>query len=486
MKQLSGVDSMFLRLDNPRASTGGTMVLVYDQTTRPCGKPLRFKEILAHFESRIAELPVLQQKLVRVPFGLDHPYWVKDKNFSLEHHVHHVRLPLPGDWRQFCILAARLTTPHFDFARPLWEMYVVEGLDNVDGMPEGSFGLLIRVHHAAVDGSSAVQILQVLHELGAEEPKKRRKRKNPGSNLSEDPPGLTTILFNAGVNNTRNVLRLSKPIWSLASQLLPRPLMDDDDELEVESAAPLKAPATRFNDKVSPYRVFGTRSFPFDIIRSLRKLVEGATVNDVVATLISGALRRYLLQHGELPEDSMVAMMPINTRASQKEYQTEGNAIVLARSAIRTDIEDPIERLEAVRCATAGMKSFVNGVGAGEMTDLTRFAPEATLAFAGKLLAKARLDGGGFGRPLFNVGISNVPGPREPLYLMGARLRHFSIVVPLVDGMGLGFGVISYAGELSIFPTACRDIVPDPDFLLECLDESFAEMRALVSEEDDE
>lgn len=158
LKQLSGLDASFIYLDTDRASTGGTMIYVYDQSTIPGGGHLRFKEILKHIESRTATSPIFRQKLKQVPMSLDYPYWVEDENFRIENHVFHVALPKPGDWRQFCIMASRLTTPHFDFNRPLWEMYVVEGLDNIDWLPKGSFAILTRMHHAAVDGTAAAQL----------------------------------------------------------------------------------------------------------------------------------------------------------------------------------------------------------------------------------------------------------------------------------------------------------------------------------------
>ena len=156
LKQLSGQDASFLYLDTDRASTGGTMIYIYDQSTVAQGN-LRFKQILKHIESRIDISPVFRQKLKQVPFALDYPYWVTDDNFRVENHVSHVALPQPGDWRQFCILASRLTRPHFDMDRPLWEMYVVEGLDNVDWLPKGCFAILTRMHHAAVDGTAAAE-----------------------------------------------------------------------------------------------------------------------------------------------------------------------------------------------------------------------------------------------------------------------------------------------------------------------------------------
>lgn len=466
---------MFLHLDNPRASTGGTLVLVYDQSTRPGGKPLRFKEILKHVNERIDDLPVLQQKLVKVPFSLDHPYWVKDKNFQLEHHVHHVRLPYPGDWRQFCILAARLSTPHFDFERPLWEMHVVEGLDKVRWLPKGSFAFLIRVHHAAVDGSAAVQLLKVLHELSADAT--TAPSRDTTEHVGEEPPGLAHMLLNAGVNNTKSLLRLSKPLYSLAAHALPSIFLNQD-KTDLQQSG--KVPRTRFNDRVSPYRVFASQRYSFDVIREFKSLVAGATVNDAVVTIIAGALRRYLERKSELPDRSMVAMMPVNTRAKGSQATAHGNEIVLAAAAIHTEIEDPVVRMEAIKTATSNMKSFINGVGAAEMTDLTRYAPEATLAFAGKLISMMRIDTGELGNPVFNVAISNVPGPRAPLYFGGAELRHFSVVAPVMDGMGLAFGVASYNGSLSIFPTACREMLPDPEVLAACLDQSYAECNALV------
>ncbi|MGD8357397.1 MAG: wax ester/triacylglycerol synthase family O-acyltransferase, partial [Lysobacterales bacterium] len=447
MKQLTGVDAMFLHLDNPRASTGGTLVLVYDQTTRPNRKPLRFKEILGYLEERMDQLPVLQKKLVRVPFNLDHPYWIRDRHFNLEHHVHHIRLPKPGDWRQFCIMAARLTTPHFDFNRPLWEMYVVEGLDNVDWLPDGSFAILVRMHHALVDGTAAVQLISVLHELSPNRRRRRRPRNADASDKDggEDPPSLASMMFRAGINNTSSLLRLVKPIYRLASAIGPSWAMNLMERSEQDE---LRVPRTRFNSSVCAYRVFADQIYSLDVFRSYKALVEGATINDAVVSVISGAVRRYLEAKNELPEDSLVAMMPVNTRQHEGENRGGGNAITLTTASIHSDIADPVQRLQAIRGATSRMKAFISGVGSKEMTDLTRFAPEATLAFAGKLIALTHLDFGRFSEPKFNIGISNVPGPQQPLYLKGAVLRHFSVVAPVTDGMGLGVGVASYNGTL--------------------------------------
>ncbi len=468
MQQLTGTDAIFLHLDSPRYSSGATLVFIYDQSA--LGKPLRFKEILAHVAARSHELPVLRRRLHRVPLDLDRPYWVEDLEFEVEHHVHHVRLPHPGDWRQFCILAARLTTPHFDLARPLWEMYVVEGLDHVSWLPEGSFAILLRVHHAAVDGTSALRVMEVLHDESPDAPGPRGAR--PGRR-SEGPPGLATMLARSAWNNARGAFVTT----SAGARILRQFMSGGGGDAEARPRQPV--PRTRFNVRISPYRSFESRRYELADVRAYKARVPGATVNDAVLSICGGALRRYLLAKNQLPEQSLVACVPVNTRRRDAQAGAAGNDITLATAAIHTELADPIARLAAVREGTAGLKAFVEAVGAKEMTDLTRHAPEGLLAFAGRVASLVRLDAGEIGRPLFNLGVSNVPGPQHPLYLKGARLRHLSCVAPVVDGAGLTFGVASYDGTIGIFPTACRAVVPDPEFLAACLDESVEEVRAL-------
>ncbi|HTF35280.1 MAG TPA: wax ester/triacylglycerol synthase family O-acyltransferase [Myxococcota bacterium] len=476
MQQLTGTDALFLHLDSPRFSTGATIVFIYDQSAR--AKPLRFKEILQHLEKRVPQLPVLRRKLHRVPFDLDRPYWVDAPDFEIEHHVHHVRLPHPGDWRQFCILAARLTTPHFDLTRPLWEMYVVEGLDHVAWLPEGSFAILLRVHHAAVDGTSALRIMEELHD---ESPEGRKERRAPTRQVPEGPPGLATMLLRSGWNNARAAFEVPRAGVRIASQFARSGDTGGDATGQVRARDPV--PKTRFNVRISPYRVFESRLYDLRDVRAYKARVSGATVNDAVLAICGGAMRRYLLAKSELPKESLVALVPVNTRRRDVRAGAGGNDITPATAPIHTEIADPIERLVAVREATAGLKAFLDAVGAKEMTDLTRHAPEALLAFAGRMASLLRFDAGALGRPLFNLGISNVPGPQKPLYLRGARLRHLSCVAPIADGMGLMIGVASYDGGIGLFPTACRDVVPDPEFLASCLDESVEEIRGVLAAE---
>lgn len=478
LKQLSGQDATFLYLDTDRASTGATMIYIYDQSTVPAGK-LRFKQILKHIESRIDISPVFRQKLKRVPLALDYPYWVTDKDFRVENHVSHVALPKPGDWRQFCILASRLTRPHFDMNRPLWEMYVVEGLDNVDWLPRGCFAILTRVHHAAVDGTAVAELTWGLHDLS---PEGDSADKVQTRQTIREPSNLE-MAGRAWWNNAVSPLRLARPVSHILPAVGNKLLQLAGERLSPaveEHAAATAVPNTRFNGRVTPYRVFTSTRFSLDEFKTLRKPVPGSTINDLVVTLIGGGLRHYLQHHGELPADSLISMMPVNTRDSGNTQTGAENQITFMAAAIGSHIADPVERLRYVYEHTSNSKTALAGIGAKDLTDLNKHVPAALLAAAGKMISTVGIDSAGTGKRLFNVAISNVPGPTVPLYLQGAQLKFWSVVAPLVNGMGTVFAVTSYNGELFICPTACRDIVPDPEFLGECIERSYQEMLKAV------
>lgn len=474
LKQLSGQDATFLYLDTDRASTGATMIYIYDQSTVP-GKKLRFKQILNHIESRIDVSPIFRQKLKRVPFALDYPYWVTDENFKVENHVSHVALPKPGDWRQFCILASRLTRPHFDMSRPLWEMYVVEGLDNVEWLPKGCFAILTRVHHSAVDGTAIAELTWGLHDLNPEGDDAGKALTHPAA---RDPSSFE-MAARAWWNTTTSPLRLARPMSHILPAVGNKLMRIAADRLSPAlegHSADGGIPKTRFNERVSPYRVFTSTRFSLNEFKKLRKSMPGSTVNDLVVALIGGGLRHYLEHHGELPVDSLVAAMPVNTRDSDTGKTGAENQIAFMAAAIGSHLADPVDRLRYVYEHTSNSKTALAGVGAKDLTDINKHTPAALLAAAGKMISTVGFDSAGTGKRLFNVAISNVPGPTVPLYLQGAKLKFWSVVGPLADGMAAIFAVTSYNGELFICPTACRDIVPDPEFLGECIERSYQEM----------
>ena len=205
MEQLSGLDSAFLNLETRSAPTHVGGVAIYDQSSAPEGQ-VTFKGILTNVESRLHLARCFRQKIVQVPFGFDHPYWIEDANFDLEFHVRHIALPKPGDWRQLCIQIARLHARPLDLDKPLWEMYVIEGLDQVEGLPAGSFAILTKIHHAAIDGVSGVELTAAIHDL---EPQ-ATVPESDSRWVPEAEPSFVELALRSTVNNIRQPLRFAR------------------------------------------------------------------------------------------------------------------------------------------------------------------------------------------------------------------------------------------------------------------------------------
>ena len=241
---------------------------------------------------------------------------------------------------------------------------------------------------------------------------------------------------------------------------------------------PERLPITRFNAEVSPHRVFETRRFTLDEFRRIRALVPGATINDAVLAVCGGALRRYLQTHDELPGPSLVAVAPLSIRNADASPGSQAGLSFL-RLSLGTEIEDAVERLNALHQNTASAQDIEQAVGAKELTDITKHAPAATLALSARLMAGSAL-GLGQRAPVASCTITNVPGPAIPLYLNGARMTYFSAIMPISDGMGLVFAVTSYDGKIIISPTSCREQIPDPEFFALCIRESFQEYLELA------
>ncbi|MFM1990913.1 MAG: hypothetical protein RJA99_3870 [Pseudomonadota bacterium] len=472
MRQLRGPDARFLYADSDHANANVTLVHIYDPSTASGGR-VRFKQILAHIEARLHRSPVFRRRLLRVPLELDYPYWIEDERFDLEYHVRHIALPAPGDWRQFCIQASRIHARPLDLSRPLWEIHVIEGLHGLLGLPEGSFALLTKVHHAAIDLEGGSELTMLLHDTVADPPPPAP----PEPWFPESPPGTLSLLARSVVRNAISPLRLARPLMTLAARLAPAAASLVGEALMRPDAMPV----TRFNAIVSPHRVFETRRFPLADFRRIRALVEGATVNEVVLAVCAGGLRRYLAHTGELPAASLVAIAPATLRDTEADTEAAGSRTELAllRAELGTHLEDPIERLAFLHAQAVESEAYDRAVPARELTDVQRHTPALTLAFAAKLLGGATA-GAGRRAPLAHCTIVNVPGPSVPLYLGGARMTYFSAIMPIADGMGLVFAVTSYDGMLIVSPTACREQVPDPGFLAQCVRDSFQEYLALA------
>ena len=324
-----------VRRDADGRTWPGAGVAIYDPSTAPGGR-VTFKGILEHIEGRMHLARVFRQRLVRVPFDLDHPYWIEDPDFDLEFHVRHIALPAPGDWRQLCIQVARLVSRPLDLERPLWEMYVIEGLDNVAGVARGSFALVTKVHHAAIDGMSGMEMTTAIHdETPVSESPSVDDGWRPGT-----VPSNAELLWRAGMNNARRPMHAGR-VMSRAVPQLGR--LQRQVQRRTITPPPTTIPRTRWSGPVSAHRVFDGVKFPLDDLRAMKERVPGATINDVVLTVVGGALRTYLLSKGELPTDPLIAMAPISVR-SEAERGAAGNMVSGMFTTLGTDVADPQRR----------------------------------------------------------------------------------------------------------------------------------------------
>jgi diacylglycerol O-acyltransferase len=460
MQQLSFIDSAFLMQESPRTPNHLCMVGLYDPSTAPNGAPT-FEQILGKVEACLAVAPSLRRKLVRVPLGFDRPYWVEDPDFDIEFHMRHLALPRPGDWRQFCVQVARLHARPIDLSRPPWEMTVIDGLDSIEQFPEGSFGTVLKVHHSAIDGVSGVELLGAIHDR---EPNPEVSPVDDGWR-SETLPSTRWLLRRAAIHAATNPINAGRLVVSSAPPLA-RELVG-----KVWNRPPaLRVPRTRFNQKISAHRVFDEARCSLDDLKLVKATVPGATVNDACLSIVGGAMRRYLVSLGELPEESLVTLVPVSTRTPE-EAGTGGNQVSMMRVSMHTDIADPLGRLAAIRDTTAEKKAAQRGVAIPALLDIAQAVPGALIGAAVRAMASF----GDRGPVLANTILTNVPGPPAPLYFLGAKLVRSTGCVPLVDGVGLFHCVSSYSGIFTFMITACRDLLPDPAPYIECLDASIDE-----------
>jgi len=460
MRQLSGMDASFIYLEGPRQPMHIGSVAIYDPSTAPDGR-VTFKGILDHVTRRMPLVPSYREKIARVPLDLDHPYWVNDPDFDLEFHIRHIALPKPGDWRQLCIQTARLHARELDLDRPLWEFYVIEGLDNVEGVPPGSFALVSKVHHSAIDGVSGAEMTAVIHDLTPES-----ADLGVGDPFTpERPPTGIELLSRAGFNNAMQPMRFAR----LARRTMRQTLRNAG---ALRNAVP-SAPRTRFSGVITPHRVVEGRSFDLDEMKRIKAAVPGATINDAVVAVVTGALRSYLESKGELPDAPMQAMAPISVR-TEGESGTMGNQVSAMTVELPTTSIDPLDRLKTVHANTQASKAMTNAIGARTLSDYSQFVPWALAGLATRTASRFSL--ANRTNPAINTVITNVPGPQFPLYMAGAEMVSLFGMGPVTDGMGIIHPVFSYNGKISISVTSCREMMPDPAFYAECLQASFDEL----------
>ena len=488
MRQLTSLDAQFLAAEDGKTHGHVSSLGIYDPSTAPSGD-LTLAAVRDLVASRIHLLPPFRWRLAEVPFGLDHPYWFDDPDFDLDFHIRELALPAPGDQRMLAEQVARIVARPLDRARPLWELYLIHGL------ADERVAVLTKLHHAAVDGVSGAEILSVLLDT---EPEGRTVDAPEAPRAIARMPGQLEMLG-------RGVAALPmQPLRSLRS--LPKALPHLDQVPTMRSlpgvatlaavsrraarAIPrtsaggvlegrrFKAPLTPINRQVSPHRrVALSRQSLADV-----KLVKnhfGVTVNDVVVAICAGALRSWLDTRGVLPDEPLLAMVPVSVRTPDQRG-TFGNRVATMLAPIPTHLDDPHARLRAAHEAMRSAKEHHKTVPATVLQDANQVVPAALFARAARVTTSVALRHPS--EAMVNTVISNVPGSPAPLYLSGARLEALYPISGVMHGIGLNITVASHCDELCFGVVADRDLVADVWPLAEELRRAHDELLALVVE----
>jgi diacylglycerol O-acyltransferase len=455
--RLTGLDASFLHLEHDAAThMHVASCMVFD------GPPPTHDELVAHVEARLHLVPRYRQRLAFVPFDQGRPVWVDDPHFNTRYHVQHHALPPPGSDEQLKHLAGRAFSQQLDRNKPLWELWLVEGLAG------GRFAILGKTHHALVDGISGVDITTVLFDV-APEPAPTPAPEQPW--VPRPMPSSAQLLADALLERATVPAEIARGLRHAlrTPRRVAKELIGDLTAVGSFTVPGARsAPPSPLNVRIGPHRRFTWCQEDLDRIKGIKNAL-GGTVNDVVLATVAGGLGRYLRAHGHPTIDlTLRAMIPVSVRG-EEERGALGNQVAAVWASLPVGETDPIERLALVRGEMEGLKESHQAVGARLLTELTGFAPPTVMAQAARLQARQRY---------FNLVVTNVPGPQFPLYVLGRRMTAIFPMVPLAQNLALGIAIMSYDGRLAFGFNADYDAVPDLELLAAQLAEALDEMAA--------
>ena len=474
MQSISASDAVYLDIETPRAPLiiGGLFVL--DPSTAR-GNFVRHRDILDYVESRLHLMGNLRRKLGYHPLGLDEPRLIEDPDFDLEFHVRHIALPKPNDWRQLKILTSRVISRPMDMHRPLWEMYIIEGLENLEGVPKDAFAMLFKMHHATFDGKAGGAALWAFMQDTPEfEPVPPENRW--AADRNPDAVGWTLTSLQEGVRQWLDNVKAMPNIGQGVMAGL---------QVAAGSSSPdwrdLLAPKTRFQNKITTHRVWDFVRFEMSDVQKLRSALGKPKMNDLLLTVVGGGLRKYLQRHRELPETSLQSFCPISVRGAGDPAEG-GNHVSGMRVALGTDIADPVARIKAIAESTKAGKAQAEAMGGdlmGSLLALTPYPLRSRMMRTMQDLAERRdtpLQG------MVNTTVTNAPNPPGGHYFTGAKVLCYAGFGPVVEGSGLFHTITGMDFEVTISVTSCRELLPDIAFYIDCLRDSFAELQAAAAE----
>ncbi|HEX4820600.1 MAG TPA: wax ester/triacylglycerol synthase family O-acyltransferase [Acidimicrobiales bacterium] len=444
---MTGLDASFLYNETPTLHMHTLKYTVLDVSSVPGGYD--FERFQHELERRLHLLPPFRRRVVEVPGGLHHPVWIEDPDFDLGYHVRRIGVPPPGGREQMDAVIADIASWPLDRSKPLWEIWMLEGLEG------GRVGFLAKVHHSVADGVAAAAMLANVMTTSAEDvdpppplipwrPEPVPSRFQLVLDALRDLIG-TLVGLPALLGRTAEAVRRVARHRKTAEVTTPRPILDTAN--------------TPFNGALTPHRSFATSTIPLDDVKAAKNAL-GVTINDIVLAMVAGSLRAWLQKRNALPERALVAGVPVSTDDPDGVRRLGGNRVSNMFTTLATDIDDPVARLRAIHDVTSAAKEMHNLLGADMLADWSEYTPPRPYAWFMRQYSR-------FGlaekhRPPINVVVSNVAGPRDPLFVAGAKMEGIYSVGPILEGIGLNITVWSYGDQLNVGVIACREHIPDP------------------------
>ena len=457
MERLSGLDASFLYIESVTQPLSVCSILELDTSTVPGG--YTFDRLHDELAVRIAAIPEFRAKLADSQLNLDYPVWVEDEDFDLDRHVLRIGLPSPGGRRELAEVCGHIASLPLDRSRPLWEMWVIEGVADTDPRAGGVLAVMTKVHHAVADGVSGANLLSQLCTVEPDVP-------------APEPvqgPGTTGPLQIAA----GGLLRFASRPWQLAGVMLTTVATIVKTMRRARGgltmAAPFAAPATRFNASITAERNVALAQLDLADIKKVKDRF-GVTVNDVVMALCAAVLRWFLVDHDELPARSLVAMVPVSVH--DKSDRPGHNKLSGMFCRLETDVADPAERLRAIARADAAAKNHSAAISPTLLQDWAQLAARAVFGSVLRIVADSPL----FAHPVHNLIISNVPGPQAQLYFLGCEVEAMYPLGPLFHGCGLNVTAMSLNGKLNVGVICCPELLPDLWRLVDDFDVALEEL----------
>ncbi|HEV3225797.1 MAG TPA: wax ester/triacylglycerol synthase family O-acyltransferase [Acidimicrobiales bacterium] len=446
MKPLSGMDASFLYMETPSQLAHVVGTLILDPSA---GEGFSYERMVDVLTKRMHLLEPFRRRLVTVPFNLGHPVWIEDPDFDLESHIHRVAVRAPGTMRELAEIVADIAATPLDRSRPLWELHLIEGLD------DGKVGFVTKMHHAAIDGVTGADLMANLFDLtpDAADPEPPETPWH-GEAVPSDLELIARAMQGIASRPRTMVKVLRRTVQSVGSIVARQ--REASAENRPSPALPFTAPKVKWSGAITPHRSVAFGKAALDDMRHVKSTF-GTTVNDVVLAACTQTLRQYLVAHDDLPDAPLVCSVPVSVHGKTEHEGTNQVSTMFVRLPVQ--IEDPVEQLRSINAETREAKEMQNAIGADLLQDFAQFIPPTLFNRAMRVYSNLNL--ADRHRPVHNLIVSNVPGPPIPLFTAGAQVVGVYPFGPLLEGAGLNLTVLSNMGHVDFGVIACRELVPD-------------------------